>query len=275
MSVISQQTTASRTNTVLESISPTYDEMLGWLGAQRGDIDKQGWRVQLQSKFGYVPPEMWYRAVVDRLVTERTTWIDVGGGKAVFPHSDDLTRTLVQRCRMLVGVDPSDNIEKNPFVHQRVKCFIEDYHSDQSFDLATLRMVAEHIREPQLAVASLARLVSTGGRVVIYTPHRWSIASIAASLIPQRMHSYFARFLWRVTDDDVFPTVYRMNTRRQLRSLFEDGGFREVAYARLDSCSVAQRFRNVYCLELCLWWAFRLVRCPYPESNLLGVYEKL
>ena len=248
--------------------------MHGWVLSQYGDISGRGWRAQLQSKAGYIPPEMWYRAVVDRLVTERTNWIDVGGGKAVFPDSDDLSRALAKRCKILVGVDPSDNIKTNPFVHERAKCTIEEFHSDRLFDLATFRMVVEHIREPRLAIASLAKLISVGGKVVIYTPNRWSAASIAASVIPQSLHSRFAHFLWRAKDEDVFPTVYKMNTRRQLQTVFEEGGFKEVAFARLDSCSISQRFRAVYPVELWTRRAFRFASLPYPESNLLGVYEK-
>lgn len=272
--MIREATPGSLRSAAHRSVMPTEAEMHAWVVARYGEPRQRGWRAQLQAKSGYIPPEMWYRAVVDRLVTEHTNWIDVGGGKSVFPDSSELTRALAQRCQLLVGVDPSDNIELNEFVHERAKSAIEAYRTDRLFDLATFRMVVEHIGTPRVAIESLARLVRPGGHVVIYTPNRWSSSSVAASLVPQSLHAHFAGFLWRSKEDDVFPTAYRMNTRRQLRTLFREGGFREIAFARLDSCSITQRFRSVYPLELWTRRAFQRARLPYLESNLLGVYEK-
>lgn len=73
-----------------------------------------------------------------------------------------------------VGVNPSDTIMENLIVHERVRCTVEDYGSNRQFDVATLRMVAEHIVEPGKALDSLASLLKPGGKEVIYTPNRWS-----------------------------------------------------------------------------------------------------
>lgn len=264
----------ARVATSPRPILPAEEELRAYLEAGYGDIRQHGWRAQIKWWFGYFAPETWYEVVVDRLVTDQTTWLDVGGGKAVFPHNELLSRTLADRCAHLVGVDPSANIELNPFVHERAQCFIEDFQSDRTFSLATLRMVAEHVQQPHRAVASLARLVEPGGKVVVYTPNKWSLASVTARLTPQCVHSWAASLLWRANDEDVFPTAYQMNTYGRLNALFADGGFREVGFARLDSCSLLQRFPGLYRCELSVWKAHRALGLPYFESNLLGVYEK-
>jgi SAM-dependent methyltransferase len=174
----------------------------------------------------------------------------------------------------MVGVDPSDNIHQNEFAHERVKSTIEEYTTDQSFDLATLRMVVEHVQRPELAVAALARLVKPGGKVVIYTPNRWSVSSLVASMTSHGLHQRAAHFLWRAKEEDVFPTVYQMNTRESLRTVFLNGGFREVGFAYLADCSILQRFRLLYRLELTSWRLWRMFGIRYPENNLLGVYER-
>ena len=263
-----------RNEHVQPDILPTVDHLLAYSRNRYGDVNKHGWRVRMRHRFGYFAPEASYEVVVDRLVKEGTRWIDAGGGKTVFPHNEDLSRALSQRCNLLVGVDPSGNVAQNPFVHERAQCTIEEYDSERSFDLVTLRMVAEHISEPDLAVAALARLVRPGGHVVIYTPNRWSPVSLAAAMIPNRLHQPITKLLWRTKEEDVFPTFYRMNTRKELRTHFEKGGFKEVAFAYLDSCYTFQRFRWSCYLELALWRMFQAIGLKYPETNLLGVYEK-
>jgi 2-polyprenyl-3-methyl-5-hydroxy-6-metoxy-1,4-benzoquinol methylase len=226
-------------------------------------------------RFGYYSTETWYEAVVDRLVADGCKWIDVGGGKSVFPHNPELAKELANRCKLLVAVDPSDNLDENRLAHQRVQCTIEEFRSEEVFDLATLRMVAEHIQRPELVVESLARAIKPGGRVVVYTPNRWSLVSIAASLIPNKWHNVFTHLLWNTEAEDVFPTYYRMNTRKRLRSLFCDGGFSEAGFSCLASCSTFARFRPTCFGELCIWRLLRTLRVMYPENDLLGVYERV
>lgn len=256
------------------NLLPTVRDLEQRFQARFGDLRGHGWRIRMRHRFGYFDPEWIYEAVVDRLVDGQTRWLDVGGGRETFPHNRALSEELARRCARLVAVDPSENLAENALAHERVRSTIEEYRADRPFDLATLRMVAEHIEDPPSAVAALARLLKPGGTAVVYTPNRWSPASLAASLLPHRLHAPIAAVLWQTHDADVFPTVYRMNSRRRLRAVFEAGGFREAAFARLDSCTAMQRFRWSCLVELCAWRAFRAVRLTYPENNLLGVYHK-
>ncbi len=238
------------------------------------DPTRCGWRVRMHLRFGYFSSQTWYEAIVDRLVKKGSKWIDVGGGRALFPHNKALSKELSDRCGLLVGVDPSNSIGENRFVHQAVQVKIEDFRSEEVFDLATLRMVAEHIENPILVAEALSRLVKPGGHAVIYTPHRWSVASMAATLIPDKLHSFFTSLLWDTKAEDVFPTFYRMNTRKQLAALFNSCGFFEIGFAYLANCATLQRFRLTCFAELCLWKLLHSLHIYYPENDLLAVYER-
>lgn len=256
-------------------VLPGHGELLDYARSRYGDFHGQGWRVRTRSRFGYVTPENTYKAVVGRFVTQGCAWLDVGGGKTMFPGDDELAESLAQRCEVVAAVDPSDNVKQNPFAQIRAQCFIEEFTSPRLFDLATMRMVAEHIQAPAAAVNSLSRLVKSGGIVIVYTPNRWSVTSVLAALSPHRIHQLATRFSWNTQDEDVFPTVYRMNTRRSLRAVFENGGFREIAFARLDHCCLTQRWRPLYFLELSGWRLLSAAGIRYPESNLLGIYRRV
>ncbi len=174
---------------------------------------KQGWWARRRERFGYFSPDDHYEALLRRLVTPETRWLDAGSGRSPFPHNPSLATELSQRCRLLVGVDPSPNVLTNPFVHERVQCRIEEYETAQRFDLATLRMVAEHVTDPPRVVGKLHDLLVPEGLVVVYTVNRWSPLSMLAALTPHRLHYPLKRLLWGGEERDTFPVAYRMNTR--------------------------------------------------------------
>jgi SAM-dependent methyltransferase len=242
---------------------------------KHGDPPNLGGAPRRRAALGYFTPDDVYEGLVAHLVREECAWIDVGGGRDLFPSNPALARLLAGRCRTLVGVDPSPNIRENPFVHERVCCPVEAYESAATFDLATLRMVAEHIERPAAAVAALARLVRPGGVVVVFTINRWAPVPVLTALVPFRLHHACKRVLWRTDEADTFPVAYRMNTRSQLARAFRAGGFRERSFAYLDDCRTFHRFPALNYLELTLWRVLHWVGAKYPETCLLGVYERL
>lgn len=256
------------------AVFPSVQELAERFRRDYGDPRNHGWRVRLYHRFGYYAPEAWYESTADRLITPGCRWIDVGGGKSVFPHNPRLSQELSARCAVLLGIDPSENLCENHVVHRQVRSTIEAFRTDETFDLATFRMVVEHLENPAPVMESLTRLIRPGGHVVIYTPNRWSAVSIAASLVPNAWHSFFTRLLWNTHDEDVFPTWYRMNTRKRLRQWFASGGFTEEAFVYLDNCITFHRSWAACWLELSMWKLFRAVGMSYPENDLLGVYRK-
>jgi SAM-dependent methyltransferase len=174
----------------------------------------------------------------------------------------------------LVGVDPSGNVEENPFVHIKVKTSIEEYKVDKVFDVATFRMVVEHICDPKRTIDILKRMIRPGGKVVIYTVNRWSPVTLISSCIPFSLHHPIKRILWNTEEKDTFPSVYRMNTRENLSELFADGGFTEIYFTYLDDCRMFDKFRLISFLNLHLLRFIKKLKFRYPENCLLAVYEK-
>jgi 2-polyprenyl-3-methyl-5-hydroxy-6-metoxy-1,4-benzoquinol methylase len=115
-----------------------------------------------------------YEALVAKHVVDGCSWLDVGGGRAIFPENPSLARDLVERCALVAAVDPSSNVSQNEFVHQRTQCSLEQYDPGYQFDLATMRMVVEHVQDPETFVATLSHLVRPGGVVILFTANRWA-----------------------------------------------------------------------------------------------------
>jgi 2-polyprenyl-3-methyl-5-hydroxy-6-metoxy-1,4-benzoquinol methylase len=215
-----------------------------------------------------------YECVVDKLVAPGCLWLDVGGGHNIFPENAGLARELVSRCAKVVAVDPSDNVLRNTFVQERVESTLEAYSSGTLFDLATMRMVVEHVSAPKEFVGALSRLVRPGGAVVVFTVNRRSPIVLLSWLLPFRWHHPIKRFFWGGEEEDTFAVQYLMNTQVELRRLFEQSGFDEEAFTKLDDVSAFSRFKWLNYLELLVWRSLKPIGLHYPETCLLGVYRR-
>ena len=240
-----------------------------------GAPSETGWSPRQRYQFGYYLPADVYEALLARLIVPGCQWLDVGGGHHIFPDNPRLSRTRADRCARIVAVDPSDNIRDNPYAHERVQSILEDYHTHQRFDLATLRMVAEHVADPARMLSTLHRLLRPSGAVVIFTVNRRSPLTMVSRLVPFRWHHPIKKLFWGGEEEDTFPVHYKMNSQAVLRDLFETHGFREVSFMYLDDLSTWSQFRMGSYLELLGWRAFNRVGLRYPENCLLGVYQKI
>ncbi len=240
-----------------------------------GDASTTGWGPRMRLWFKYFTPDDFYEAMVENLVGKGCAWIDVGCGRDIFPSNRALANILAKRCGFLVGVDPSDNLDENPYVHQRIKTPIESFRSERVFDLATFRMVVEHITRPPLVMDSLKNLIRPGGKVVIYTVDRWSPSSIFSFLVPFRFHHFIKKILWRTKEDDTFPVAYLMNTRKCLTRLFDLAGFKECSLIDVADCRIFGNNRFLSFLSLSLWRVLKTMGIKYPENCLIAVYERV
>jgi SAM-dependent methyltransferase len=151
---------------------------------------------------------------------------------------------------------------------------MEDFHGEGAFDLVSMRMVAEHVTDPDRFAASVARALKRDGRAVVYTVYGYSPVPLITRLIPFRLHNPVKRLFWGTQPKDSFPTAFRMNTRTALRELFGRHDMAEEAFMYLDDCRSLSGFRAGHWTELALWRTLSALGLPYPERCLLGVYKK-
>jgi ubiquinone/menaquinone biosynthesis C-methylase UbiE len=148
--------------------------------------------------------------------------LDAGCGSGrVFQYAFDER----QRPARIVGVDMTDEPRGNRNIDAAARAELAALpFRDAAFDVAVSSHVAEHLTQPERVFGELARVVRPGGRLLVLTPNRWHYVTASSALLPHRFHVSFNR--WRGVDaHDIFPTVYRANTARRLRALYEDAGF--------------------------------------------------
>lgn len=252
----------------------SQDELLAIYKVKYFRVGEPGWGPRMRLSFNYFLPDDYYEALVAKIVRAGCTWADVGCGRDIFPSNPDLARELCGKAEYVLGVDPDENIKQNRYIHESFLGAIEDCATDRQFDVITLRMVAEHIARPERAIGRISEMLKPGGRLVIYTPHKWTPMAMAASVVPFRFHNALKRILWQTEARDTFPTTYKLNTRRDLALHTAACGLTEMQFLLLDDCSVTNRFRVLNWLELGMRSVLRSQGVGHPERCILAVYEK-
>jgi SAM-dependent methyltransferase len=137
-------------------------------------------------------------------------------------------RQLKRRCDRVIGADVDPTAATNPF--------IDDFHlieegrialPDGCVDVCVSDSVVEHVENVDSFFSECARVLRSGGYLFIRTPNVWGYPAIASRVVPHRFHAA----LVRRPQEDVFPTVYRCNSRRKLRRTLERHGFDSVVQA--------------------------------------------
>jgi 2-polyprenyl-3-methyl-5-hydroxy-6-metoxy-1,4-benzoquinol methylase len=253
---------------------PNASELEAQFIQKYGDPSTTGWAPRRRRRFGYAHPADVYEALIARLVRPGTRWLDVGGGRSPFPDNVALGRELIARSGYAVAVDPSPNVLENRDAHEAIQSTLEDYTAPQPFDLATARMVVEHVEDPASFAGALGRHVRPGGLAVVLTVSLWSPITVLSRVLPFSLHHPLKKLFWGGEEEDTFPVQYRMNTRAALRDVFARAGFEEAGFTRLDDLSLLGAFKIANYFELSAWRVCSSVGLRYPEHCLLGVYRR-
>jgi SAM-dependent methyltransferase len=204
-------------------------------------------RLGIEQEGGSGPSDHELRPTAPKLVSTATFYTEVnarlrpdmavlnlGAGRgagferSVSPHSSLPHETglvaIRGKVRRYVGADPDHTaISQNMHVDERVPIEVNKPlpFSDGEFDLIISDWVLEHVTDPAFYAKEVARVLKQGGWFCARTPNRWGVVPIAASVIPPKLHR---RVLRRVAphrrEEDIFPTVYRINTRSKIRQYF-------------------------------------------------------
>jgi SAM-dependent methyltransferase len=166
------------------------------------------------------------------------TVLDFGAGRGEGPLDDGVPyrralRILRGKCAHVIGVDVAQAVLDNPFVDEAFVVAPGEPLpiADQSVDLIVSDAVFEHIAQPDLVASELVRVLRPSGWICARTPNRWGYIGIGTNLVPNRWHvAWLRRLQPRRKDIDVFPTVYRLNTRGALARFFPRSQFLDCTY---------------------------------------------
>lgn len=166
-----------------------------------------------------------FRDRVGRNLTPAAPALDLGCGHLVL-HGDS-----PPPGNTVVGVEPDlDALRGNTVVTHRVRAGGEALpFADASFGLVASAWVLEHLENPGLVFAEVARVLCPGGSFVFLTPNAWNYNAWLIRAVPNRWHGAFTRRLYSRGAGDTYPVRYRANSERVLHALLHAAGFTAVA----------------------------------------------
>ena len=166
--------------------------------------------------------DVFFRRMIYDTVDSSMRVLDAGAGAG-----DLFSYDLKSRVREIVGVDLDRRVEANPQIHLGITANLETIPlEDETFDIVFSRYVLEHVSDPTRFLGEMHRILKLGGRFLFLTPNKKHYVALGARFTPQKFHLWFNRKRGR-EEADTFPTLYKLNSRRDIRRCFKEAGFRE------------------------------------------------
>jgi len=174
------------------------------------------------------PYRVFDREVGSRLAAD-STLMDVGCGRTA-----PILQTYLGRARRLIGIDEVEFTISEPGLELRRGDLCRTGLPDCSVDVVMARSVMEHVTQPAAAYREMARILKPGGTFVFLTANLWDYASLAAHMIPNKLHPWLVSRTEGRAEEDVFPTAYKTNTRSTIHRFARQSG---LQVARFDYLS--------------------------------------
>lgn len=180
------------------------------------------------SGFAHIDQEVGFFVQVAALLRPTDIVLDFGAGRGAWFHDDPVRyrrdlQNFRGRCAHVDGCDIDDAVLENQSL-DAAKLFSPGGplpYPDNRFDIIVTRYVFEHLPDPEWAAGELLRVLKPGGWICVMTPNKWGYVALAARLLPNRFHTKALGHIQPSRRDvDVFPTVYRLNTVRDVRRHF-------------------------------------------------------
>jgi SAM-dependent methyltransferase len=173
---------------------------------------------------------------VHELLPPRGTALDIGCGRGA-QAADPVRirrelRTLGRSAGRVIGIDVDPAAAANPLLNEfrLIETPVWPIES-ATIDVAVADWVVEHVSDPGVFFAETFRVLRPGGCLCLRTANARSLVGLAARLIPNRLHARVLQVAQHGRKaQDVFPTVYRCNTRKLLHAALQRAGFQAVTY---------------------------------------------
>lgn len=198
-----------------------------------------------------------YAPLLAKLVRDGATWLDAGcGHQALKLNTPSEESEIITRARIVVGCDLSlEALRNHRTIRNTVRAGLDSLpFGDAMFDVISLNYVVEHLSDPHRIFTELARLLKPSGTLVMVTPNARGyfvrLTRLGRKLLPE---SFVRRFIYLReyrSEEDIFPTFYRANSRNDLHRLMEGVGLAEVSFQMVNDPAVFNFVAPLAFLEL-------------------------
>lgn len=172
------------------------------------------------------------------LTTPQSRVLDLGAGRGAW-FEDDASdfrrrvRLLRGKVGEVIGCDVDPAVKENRAVDTAHVIVTGEPLPlvSASVDLVVSDYVFEHVDNPLALGKELERVLKPGGWICARTPTKYNYVCVAARLVSNLKHASVLRWVQPGRKaEDVFPTVYRLNSRSDLEQAFPAALFEHHSY---------------------------------------------
>lgn len=175
---------------------------------------------------------------VNALVDRDSVVIDFGAGRGVGhidlggPYSRAL-RNFKGKVAKVIGLDVDEAVLGNPSLDE---AYLLDKNGrsevqDKTADLMFSDFTFEHLPDPESSARELERLLKPGGWLCARTPNKYGYIGLGNQLVPDAISRTVLKTAQpERKEEDIFPAVYRLNTRAALLKHFPPSRFDHFVY---------------------------------------------
>ena len=204
-------------------------------------MDIAAYREARIAGFSHLDPEIMFFTQVAAILKPTDRVLDFGAGRGEWFEDDPShyrrwLQNFQGRCARVDGCDVDPVVMSNRTLDEAKVIDAEQLlpYDDDTFDLIVSRYVFEHIADPARVSSELLRVTKPGGWICAITPNKWGYVALAARMVPNRLHSTALKSIQpNRKEEDVFPTVYRLNSPSDLKRHF--GGGADVYWFRTSA----------------------------------------
>ncbi|RYH07913.1 class I SAM-dependent methyltransferase [Tropicimonas sp. IMCC6043] len=201
---------------------------------------------------------------VATIVDARTVLLDLGAGRGEWFEDDDVPlrrnlRLMKGRAVEVIGVDVDPAVLENRSV-DRAAVITDGVIPvpDGAVDVIVCDYVLEHVDDVAGFAAEIDRVLKPGGWFCARTPSKWHYIAMAGRIMSNGLAS---RLIRRSQPDrkqeDVFPTVYKLNRLRDVAAAFPSYESRSFVFRTRPSYFFGNR---------ALFWAFDFLHRVMPAA---------
>lgn len=180
------------------------------------------WEIFRKHYPDYVGPDQRYQSAIDGALNLNYPVLDAGCGREM-----GYARMLAPRAKGAIAFDYGADRVRLRDDEKVIPVRGDLAHlalADASVGTIVTRSVLEHLEFPELVFKEFARVLAPGGSIVAMAPNFYDYASIVSRFTPHAFHTWLVPRVVGNTEEDVFPTFYRANTRGRLQQLAARSG---------------------------------------------------
>lgn len=228
---------------------------------------------------GLTHSQLVYAQKVKSLVGNGSKWLELGCGHELLRSwsiSADELEDIVGRPKLLVGIDVGlGDLQRHARIRDKVCGTASELpFASGTFDLVAANMVVEHLDRVSTVLTEVHRILRPGGCFLFHTTNRSHYMFRVAQWVPQQLRDRIIWFLQRRAEEDVFPTLYKMNDASSIKALATEAGLTVRELDLLESEPTTIVLGPLVLLELLITRLLLLKPFGRFRSNIIAVLQK-